>query len=184
MSSFRRNLSLQTIEVMVVFSLTRMRRLVLFRLFSYESTEQGSQGFSLGRGARRSSLPPFQGAGSCAILWKECVLLKRRRGVLMSKRLLPTGTCWCGCGAETARGSFFLPGHDKIAEAAVLLAEYGGVPEFLACHGYAPGGKNPRNALASRQHPQTGARSGKQTGSEGASAQDESSPPQARTEHS
>ena len=29
----------------------------------------------------------------------------------------------------------------------MLLIEYGGVPEFLARHGYAPGGKNPRKAL-------------------------------------
>ena len=65
----------------------------------------------------------------------------------MTGRLLPTGTCWCGCGQETAIGSFFLPGHDKIAEAAVVLEEYGGVPAFLAQHGYAPGGKNPCQVL-------------------------------------
>ena len=28
------------------------------------------------------------------------------------ERLVPTGECWCGCGAETTSGSFFLPGHD------------------------------------------------------------------------
>jgi len=65
----------------------------------------------------------------------------------MGQRLIPTGDCWCGCGGETERGSFFLPGHDKVAESAVLLIEYGGVPEFLAKHGYAPGGINPRKAL-------------------------------------
>ena len=48
-----------------------------------------------------------------------------------TKRLLPTGECWCGCGAETAIGSFFLPGHDKTAESAVISVEYGGVPGFL-----------------------------------------------------
>ena len=47
-----------------------------------------------------------------------------------TKRLLPTGDCWCGCGAETAIGSFFLPGHDKTAESAVISVEYGGVPGF------------------------------------------------------
>jgi hypothetical protein len=62
-------------------------------------------------------------------------------------RLIPTGYCWCGCQAEAGLGSFFLPGHDKIAESAVLLVEYGGVPEFLAKHGYGPDGKNPRKAL-------------------------------------
>jgi hypothetical protein len=65
----------------------------------------------------------------------------------MTQRLLPTGYCWCGCGGETGLGSFFLPGHDKVAESAVILIEYGGVPAFLSKHGYAPGGKNPRQAL-------------------------------------
>lgn len=67
---------------------------------------------------------------------------------VMTTRLLPTGQCWCGCGQDVARGSFFLPGHDKKAESAVILVEYGGVPEFLAKHGFGPGGKNPQNALA------------------------------------
>jgi hypothetical protein len=65
----------------------------------------------------------------------------------MTVRLLPTGKCWCGCGHDVARGSFFLPGHDKKAEAAVILVEYGGVPEFLTKHGFGPGGKNPQKAL-------------------------------------
>ena len=60
-----------------------------------------------------------------------------------SKRLLPTGGCWCGCGVDTSIGSFFLPGHDKTAESAVISVEYGGVPRFLVQHGYGPGGKNP-----------------------------------------
>ena len=64
-------------------------------------------------------------------------------GVLMNQRILPTGQCWCGCGQEATRGAFFLSGHDKKAESAIILVEYGGVPEFLAKHGYAPGGKNP-----------------------------------------
>ena len=63
-------------------------------------------------------------------------------GMASTKRLLPTGECWCGCGAETAIGSFFLPGHDKTAESAVISVEYGGVPGFLVHHGYGPGGKN------------------------------------------
>ena len=61
----------------------------------------------------------------------------------MIPRLLPTGECWCGCGDEARRGSFFRAGHDKKAESAIILVEYGGVPEFLAKHGYSPGGKNP-----------------------------------------
>ena len=59
------------------------------------------------------------------------------------ERLLPTGECWCGCGAETAIGSFFLPGHDKTAESAAISVEYRGVPEFLNCHGYGSVGKKP-----------------------------------------
>ena len=47
-------------------------------------------------------------------------------GMLSSKHLLPAGECWCGCGAETSIGSFFLPGHDKAAEVAVISVEYGG----------------------------------------------------------
>ena len=42
-------------------------------------------------------------------------------------RLLPTGDCWCGCGAETTAGNFFAPGHDKFAEAAVINLRYGSV---------------------------------------------------------
>ena len=41
----------------------------------------------------------------------------------------------CGCGAETPIGSFFAAGHDKIAESAMILTAYGGVPEFLVAHG-------------------------------------------------
>ena len=64
------------------------------------------------------------------------------------KRLLPTGECWCGCGAETAIGSFFLPSHDKTAESAVISVEYGGVPRFLVKHGYGPEGKNALREVA------------------------------------
>lgn len=63
------------------------------------------------------------------------------------ERLIPTGVCWCGCGQETRIGAFFLPGHDKVAESAVILTEYRGVPEFLVAHGFGPGGRNPREAL-------------------------------------
>ena len=59
-----------------------------------------------------------------------------------TKRLMPTGTCWCGCGAETRRGSFFLSGHDRRAESALVAVEYGGIPEMLVAHGYGPGGKS------------------------------------------
>ena len=56
----------------------------------------------------------------------------------MTERLLPTGKCWCGCGADVPIGSFFLSGHDRRAESAVIAMKYGSVVEFLAKHGYAP----------------------------------------------
>jgi hypothetical protein len=55
-------------------------------------------------------------------------------------RLTPTGTCWCGCAKKVGPGSFFAPGHDKVAEAALLAAEYGSsVAQLLHGHGYGPG---------------------------------------------
>jgi hypothetical protein len=58
-------------------------------------------------------------------------------------RLIPTGTCWCGCGNDAAIGSFFILGHDKAAQAAIITMKYGSVPAFLVAHGYGPGGGNP-----------------------------------------
>jgi hypothetical protein len=55
-------------------------------------------------------------------------------------RLIPTGNCWCGCGKDTAIGSFFSQGHDKVAEAALIALEYHGqVAQLLHAHGYGPG---------------------------------------------
>ena len=62
-------------------------------------------------------------------------------------RLLPTGDCWCGCGIETPIGSFFASGHDKVAESAVILMEYGSVPGFLVSHGFGANGRNARDEL-------------------------------------
>jgi hypothetical protein len=56
----------------------------------------------------------------------------------MAKRLLPTGTCWCGCGTETDLGSFFAPGHDKRAESRLIMEVFGGVPQFLSAFGRGP----------------------------------------------
>ncbi|MEU5510456.1 hypothetical protein [Streptomyces fungicidicus] len=54
--------------------------------------------------------------------------------------LTPTGTCWCGCAKKVGAGSFFAPGHDKVAEAALLAVEYGSsVAQLLHGHGYGPG---------------------------------------------
>jgi len=63
----------------------------------------------------------------------------------------PTGSCWCGCGAETARGSFFVPGHDRVAETAVVQTRYGSVPDFLLHHGFGPGKLNPKDELAAHR---------------------------------
>lgn len=55
------------------------------------------------------------------------------------RRLLPTGSCWCGCGVEVGLGSFFARGHDKIAEAAILAVRYdGSVAQLVADHGFGP----------------------------------------------
>ena len=66
-------------------------------------------------------------------------------------KLIPTGDCWCGCGEPAARGSFFVSGHDKRAEAAVVKVEYGSVPDLLDKHGYGPGGKNAAEELRKYQ---------------------------------
>lgn len=66
-------------------------------------------------------------------------------------KLMPTGDCWCGCGESTAIGAFFVPGHDKRAEAAIVKVEYGSVPDLLDRHGYGPGGKNASEALRKYQ---------------------------------
>ncbi len=62
-------------------------------------------------------------------------------------RILPTGKCWCGCGAETSTGAFFVSGHDKVGESAVVKTVYGSVPEFMLKHGFGPEGKNARDEL-------------------------------------
>ncbi len=64
-----------------------------------------------------------------------------------SSRPLPTGTCWCGCGEATPVGSFFAQGHDKRAESAVILTQFGGVPQFLLAFGFGPGGRSARAEL-------------------------------------
>jgi len=51
---------------------------------------------------------------------------------------MPTGECWCGCGSETGRGSFFVSGHDKRAESMLIRMKYKGVAEFVADSGYSP----------------------------------------------
>ncbi|MEC4016125.1 hypothetical protein [Streptomyces sp. H27-D2] len=57
----------------------------------------------------------------------------------MTDRLIPTGTCWCGCGKEVGIGRFFAQGHDKVAEAALMAVRYGAsVPRLLHDHDFGP----------------------------------------------
>jgi hypothetical protein len=65
--------------------------------------------------------------------------------------LRPNGLCWDFCGAKTAPGAFFLPGHDNCAERYLNNVDGGkSVAERLFQAGYWPGGpKNLReDALA------------------------------------
>ena len=48
-----------------------------------------------------------------------------------TKRLIPTGDCWCGCGAETAIGAFFLPGHDKAPSPPLSRSSTEAFPDSL-----------------------------------------------------
>jgi hypothetical protein len=57
-----------------------------------------------------------------------------------TKRLLPTGECWCGCGAEVPLGRFFVVGHDRRAVQRVIMEKFGSTPDFLLKTGYAPKG--------------------------------------------
>ena len=58
----------------------------------------------------------------------------------MADKLIPTGKCWCGCGEETTRGAFFVPGHDKKAEKGLReILGWPDVPHFLDAHGYGDG---------------------------------------------
>jgi hypothetical protein len=41
----------------------------------------------------------------------------------------------------------FLRADGRVAESAVIKAEYGGIPDFLAARGYGPGRKRARDAL-------------------------------------
>lgn len=50
-----------------------------------------------------------------------------------------TGLCWCGCGGTTGADSAFIASHDRIAEAAIIRAEYGSLVDFIRRHGYGPG---------------------------------------------
>ena len=48
----------------------------------------------------------------------------------------PTGWCWCGCGGKTK--AYFIPSHDRKAEAALVKTKYGNIAGMLAHHGFGP----------------------------------------------
>lgn len=49
-----------------------------------------------------------------------------------------TGACFCGCGAVTNPGRFFVQTHDRVAETAVIRERYGSIAAFVVAHGYGP----------------------------------------------
>ena len=66
----------------------------------------------------------------------------------MANKVEPTGKCWCGCGNEPKADTFFLPGHERAAEAAAVRLVYGSIPEFLAKHGFGPDERSAIKELA------------------------------------
>lgn len=60
-----------------------------------------------------------------------------RRGSGTRRAIQPTGKCWCGCGEATDKPeAFFLPGHDRKAEASLVREQYGSVAGLLDAHGW------------------------------------------------
>lgn len=60
----------------------------------------------------------------------------------MTQRIMPTGECFCGCGAATAIGSYFVQGHDRKTEAWLTEMRYSNSVGRLVALGYGPGGEN------------------------------------------
>ncbi len=48
--------------------------------------------------------------------------------------VVPTGWCFCGCGLRTIAGSYFVPAHDRRAEARVVAEQYGSIAAFVRAH--------------------------------------------------
>jgi hypothetical protein len=46
----------------------------------------------------------------------------------------PTGWCFCGCGRRVPEGRFFVPSHDRRAEADIIRERYGSIAGFVAAH--------------------------------------------------
>ena len=73
------------------------------------------------------------------LLFFGSIQLKRKK--MMSRgtgKAQPTGLCWCGCGGKTNAGKYFIPGHDRKAEAALVKMKYGNIAGMLAHHGFCP----------------------------------------------
>ncbi|MGW3196728.1 hypothetical protein ACWDBD_19465 [Streptomyces sp. NPDC001118] len=59
--------------------------------------------------------------------------------VSRKKRLVPTGECFCGCGAEAEIGRWFVRDHDNTAAAALRAVEGGlSLPQRLVEAGFGP----------------------------------------------
>ncbi|MEY9839405.1 hypothetical protein [Streptacidiphilus sp. EB103A] len=54
------------------------------------------------------------------------------------ERLVPTGLCFCGCGADVEIGRFFARGHDIIAAAALRAVDGATLAQRLSAAGYGP----------------------------------------------
>jgi len=50
----------------------------------------------------------------------------------------PTGRCFCGCGGRVPPGRFFVPSHDRRAEAEIIRERYGSIAGFVAAHLHEP----------------------------------------------
>jgi hypothetical protein len=70
----------------------------------------------------------------------------RQAAAMSSTQLIPTGRCFCGCGGETPPGRFFVPTHDRVAEAAVLRERYGSIAASWSTTGLALIARCPKRA--------------------------------------
>lgn len=43
----------------------------------------------------------------------------------------PNGNCYCGCGATTRHGKYFLITHDRKAETRVIRERFGNIATFV-----------------------------------------------------
>ncbi len=61
----------------------------------------------------------------------------------------PTGWCFCGCGQRVPPGRFFVPSHDRRAEADIIRERYGSIAGFVAAHLHEPRRDDDGERLAS-----------------------------------